>query len=275
MRAASGVVVVLLWMGHAAAATGLNLLLSPRSYTGHVYVQPPQGGADYVVFAGEKWPLQVVIANWSDEERVLSYPSGAPSVPWLLRSTMGATVVSMPVEIVRRRYAVGTGDQDVSHEAPPLRIGPRGYVRWEIVVDTGQLQPGQYRLDVSTFGTDDTGRPVFRQSPRIMFEVRAARGAEAEVLRRAAVRALDADAIPEARASIAALLGVHPGSYAAYELLADVAMSEGRQDEAAEMAQRAADQLTGRRDQLFLQWTDQRRVQAAVDALSKRARGRH
>jgi predicted Zn-dependent protease len=86
------------------------------------------------------------------------------------------------------------------------------------------------------------------------------------------MRAVDRNDIPVARTAIAALLAVHPGSYAAFEMLADIADREGQRAEANAMAQQAADQLSSGRDVMFARWADQRMVQQAANALALRAR---
>jgi predicted Zn-dependent protease len=127
--------------------------------------------------------------------------------------------------------------------------------------------PGQWvTLDIAAVGTDERQRHVLPS--RFRFEVRARSAeAQAELLRREALREYLKGDYAAAESTIAALLQEHPNSFEAYVIRGDVLKAQGKGADASRAYERALALVAAGADARYVGRANPAQVEDAVGAL--------
>lgn len=253
----------------------LTIFASYAEYDGEEYTEPPFR-AGQVYFSTEPIAFRLRVVNKGGKtttlrsstpgvERPITFvsywspkvaaSSAARSEPRCGPGSDGKyedeQLVPMSVELRGQPLKVWAGGRFEVQPGAELSLEPAEELEWRVEVANVNLVPGFYRVEVRTGITDAELRPV--SGPvSFSFEWRAAADQDRpEIIRRQAYRYLRSKEYEAARQAVAELRRIHPTSYHAWMVLAEVAAAEANRADAQAHLERARELLGSGRDTLY------------------------
>ncbi len=228
---------------------------------GTTYTPPPAEGAYFVFFQGEPITVRLDILNEGSKKAMVVANELRPEEAFRM------TVLKAPTPEVKGRLGIEVSPSvklilpktAISAEwSERIELPPRSRLYFEARVTSEQeaLPPGIYHLKFRCRLKSASGKEIPAHSEIFQFEIRAVETFEdrLEVLRRQAARLSTRGEYEEAEKKLDELLLLYPNSSHSYIEKGNMAMVQGKKDEAAKAYQRALDLLQSRMDTIYLSY---------------------
>jgi hypothetical protein len=256
-----------------AAVSSLVSLVGTASSFGVVYAAPPTE-ATFMFFVGESVELEVKILNTAANAQELRCSGATPGQNLAINLTRGSEAINAPVVVSPLTDSITSDARVRLHTLPgAIDLARAEHMRWRLAVNTDALSPGIYAVDVLTTCLDRDGNQVRPRARTFDFELRAPTPeSQAEQVRREGYRHLAEQRWNDAEAAATRLLRLNNRSYAAHQLLGDIAWARRDRNRSRQELDAAANILANGQDPQFLRFNNQEKGRDIANQL--RARGR-
>jgi hypothetical protein len=255
----------------AAAVSPLASLFGTASSFGIVYAEPPKN-ATFMFYVGEPVELELKIVNTVGNPQEFLCRGGSPGESIDVTVSRAGVTVPVMLNVAPASQSVTTGAVTRFRTLPgPIPLESGEYLRWHLTVTTDSLEPGVYLVQAVPACRDGDGNPIRRRDTRFDFELREPTAdSQAELLRREGYRYFSAQRLNDAEAAAARLLRVNAASYAAHQLLGDIARARRDRVAVRREFRAAADILANGQDALFLRFNEPWKAADVAQALRRR-----
>ena len=254
--------------GIAASYSDAALTVRPSEYVGITYAPPATGDAAYLFFSNEPIALELRVTNRGSIPITLANVGASPAANFrIVRGQTDAFAIQSDV------FRQGAGAPTPVTWVSPIQIEAQESLIIGAVHVGSPLPPGEYIVEWDTTIRDQNGLRVAPQSTRVQFEVRAsAEDTAPEEARRNAARAFlrGDDRLAEQWAD--ELLRLHPRSYAAHLIRAEVSLKTGNRQRMLQSYATALQILNANADDQFVRWTNPRTARDIADGVKARIR---